>query len=123
LEKACELALSHGEFRLRTVRKLLDRSPPAQTSLPFLDAHPIIRPLDDYARLVTQAIHRQADRSSMSEGLGRHDAGVRASAENEHSPGNMSRQGRDERSTRPRSDYPSSGCSSAEPDSVSPDVF
>jgi len=123
LEKACEIALSHGEFRLRTVRKLLDRSSPAQTPLPFLDAHPIIRPLDDYARLVTQAIHRQADRSSVSEGFGRHDTGVRAAAENEHSPSSMSRRGRDERSTRPRSDYPSSGCSSAEPDSVSPDIF
>jgi transposase len=123
LEKACELALSHDEFSLRTVRKLLDRSSPAQTPLPFLDDHPIIRPLEDYARLVRQAIHRQEDRSSMSEGFGRHGAGVRAAAENEHSPSSANCRGCDERSTRPRSDDPSPGCPSAEPGSVSPDNF
>jgi transposase len=122
LEKACEVALSHGAFRLRTIRTLLNRPGCKQEPLPFLDEHPIIRPLDDYAQIVARAIERrQQDRPSVGEGLQRHGSGVRAAAENEHSPSSTSRQGCDACSTRPRSEYPSSGCSSAEPDSVSPD--
>ncbi len=78
LEKACETALSHGAFRLRTIRKLLGREAAKQEPLPFLEEHPIIRPLDDYAAVVARAIHRQEDRSSLSEGFARHDSGVRA---------------------------------------------
>jgi hypothetical protein len=37
LENACKTALSHGEYRLRTLRQLLKRQPPAQEPLPFLD--------------------------------------------------------------------------------------
>ena len=73
LEKACEIALSHGCYRLRTIRQLLQRQGDKQEPLPFLDEHPLIRPLDDYAAIVTRAIHRQADRSSVSEGFLRHD--------------------------------------------------
>ena len=40
LEKACEIALSHGAFRLRTLRQLLERDAPPQQPLPFLDEHP-----------------------------------------------------------------------------------
>jgi transposase len=120
IERACETALSHGTFRLRTLRQLLKRATPRQEPLPFLDAHPIIRPLDDYAALVARAIHRQGDRSSVSEGFTRHGSGVRASAAD--SPGAPAAyQGCTARSTRPRSGYPSAGCSSAEPASVSPD--
>ncbi|HEX4142046.1 MAG TPA: IS21 family transposase [Pirellulales bacterium] len=121
LEKACEIALSHGAYRLRTLRRLLDRNAAPQTPLPFLEEHPIIRPLDDYAQVVARAIHRQTDRSSMSEGFTRHGSGVRDAVENEHSPSDPSRQSCDARSTRPRPGYPSAGCSSAEPASVSPD--
>jgi transposase len=121
LEKACEIALSHGAYRLRTLRQLLKRQAMPQTSLAFLEEHPIIRPLDDYAQLVARAIHRQADRSSLSEGFARHGSGVRAAAASEHSLGSAGHQGCDARSTRPRSDYPLPGCSSAEPSSVSSD--
>ena len=121
LEKACEIALSHGAYRLRTLRQLLKRQAMPQTSLPFLEEHPIIRPLDDYAQLVARAIHRQADRSSLSEGFARHGSGVRAAADSKHSLGSAGHQGCDARSTRPRSDYPLPGCSSAEPSSVSSD--
>jgi hypothetical protein len=72
LEKACEIALSHGAFRLRTLRKLIGRHAPSQQSLPFLTEHPIIRPLDDYAAIVARAIHRGQDRPSMGEGFTRH---------------------------------------------------
>ncbi|HUE15726.1 MAG TPA: IS21 family transposase [Planctomycetaceae bacterium] len=127
LEKACETALSYGAYRLRTLRQLLKRQAMPQTSLAFLEEHPIIRPLDDYAQLVARAIHRQADhaahgaRSSLSEGFTRHGSGVRAAAASEHSLGSAGHQGCDARSTRPRSDYPLPGCSSAEPGSVSSD--
>ena len=73
LEKACEIALSHGCFRLRTIRQLLQRKAAKQEPLPFLDEHPLIRPLADYAAIVARAIHRQADRPSVGEGFERHD--------------------------------------------------
>jgi transposase len=62
LEKACEIALSYGSFRLKTIRILLQRTAPLQESLPFLDEHPIIRNLSDYAQLVHSALHKEATR-------------------------------------------------------------
>lgn len=115
LEKACEIALSHGAYRLRTLRRLLDRKAAPQMPLPFLEEHPIIRPLDDYAQVVARAIHRQQDRSSMSEGFTRHGW-------TEECPGERvtARQGAAD-VPPPRSGYPLPGCSSAEPGVVSPD--
>jgi transposase len=115
LEKACEIALSHGVYRLRTLHKLLKRQAAPQMPLPFLEEHPIIRPLDDYAQVVARAIHRQSDRSSMSEGFERHDW-------TEERPGERvtARQGAAD-VPPPRSGYPLPGCSSAEPGAVSPD--
>ena len=69
LERACKIALSHGSYRLRTIRQLAQRQADTQQHLPFLDEHPIIRPLDDYAAVVARAIHRQADRPSVGEGF------------------------------------------------------
>jgi hypothetical protein len=69
LEESCAVALSHGAFRLRTLRELLKRRAPAQQPLPFLDEHPIIRPMDDYARVLAAAIRRQTDRPSLDEGF------------------------------------------------------
>lgn len=119
LENACKTALSHGAYRLRALRQLLKHQAPAQQPLPFLDEHPIIRPLGDYAAIVARAIHRQQDRPSMGEGFTRHSSGVRGSYE--ESPGRAINRGLCTFSTRPRSGYPSSGCTSAEPDSISPD--
>src|SRR4029078_11228305 len=60
LENACKTALSHGEFRLRVIRTLLAPQPPlVQGALPFLEAHALIRPLDDYARVVAAALARK----------------------------------------------------------------
>ena len=119
LENACETALSHGCYRLRTIRQLLQRKAEKQQPLAFLDEHPLIRPLDDYASVVAQAIHRQDSCSSMSEGFTRHGSGVRRAQQ--ESPDSMNCQGSSTSSTRPRSGYPSPGCTSAEPGSVSPD--
>jgi len=124
LENACKTALSHGVYRLRVLRQLVKHHAPSQQPLPFLSEHPIIRPLGDYAALVARAIHRQADRPSVGEGFMRHGSGVRGAEDrrmNEESPSRAIDRGFGTFSTRPRSGYPSAGCSSAEPDSVSPD--
>ena len=49
LENACETALSHAAYRLRTIRQLLKRQAPKQKEFEFLEEHPIIRPLSDYS--------------------------------------------------------------------------
>jgi hypothetical protein len=123
LEKACEIALSHGCHRLRTIRKVVQRQADKQQPLPFLDEHPIIRPLDDYAAVVAQAIHRQTSRPSVGEGFERHDrAKASGGCAQEKSPAAPSSAAPGSTDLHPpRPGYPSSGCSSAEPDSVSPD--
>lgn len=119
LEKACESALSHGCFRLRTIRQLLQREAAKQEPLPFLDEHPLIRPLNDYGAIVARAIHRQADRSSVSEGFERHDRTKTKSLTTLPQSGPCSRRQADR--FPPGSGYPSLGCTSAGPNSVSPD--
>jgi transposase len=118
LENACEIALSHGEFRLRTIRQLLKRPGVKQEPLPFLDEHPIIRPLDDYANIVAQALARNAP--AAPDGFVRHDSDVPWQVKAQD-PARASEQGLMASGTRPRSGYPSPGCTAAEPDSVSPD--
>jgi len=118
LEKACETALSHGCYRLRTIRQLLKRESAQQQPLAFLDEHPLIRPLDDYAAIVTRAIHRQADRSSVSEGFQRHDRTKTKSLTALSQPGSLQKTAD---LFPPGSGYPLPGCTSAEPGSVSPD--
>jgi len=49
LERACQIALSHGAYRLRALRELLKRQAREQSSFEFLAEHPIIRPLSDYS--------------------------------------------------------------------------
>jgi transposase len=118
LEKACDIALSHGAFHLRTLRQLLGRHAARQLPLSFLEAHPIIRPLDDYAHVVSAALAR---RSAADERGERHDwTKAPSAATQQNSP-----DGQDHRGTAellpPRSEYPSAGCSPAAPASVSSD--
>ncbi len=50
LDKACKTALSHGAYRLRTIRELLKRDKEDyQEQFEFIEEHPIIRPLKDYS--------------------------------------------------------------------------
>ncbi len=128
LENACEIALANGCWHLKTLRRLLGRKADQQQPLPFLDEHPLIRPLDDYAAVVARAIHRQADRSSLNEGFERHDwTKASASTAQEKSlaaataPTASSSLPGPADLLPPRSGYPSPGCTSAEPNSVSPD--
>jgi len=52
IENACEIALSHDAFRLRTIRKLIQRGGSKQEPLEFIDEHPIIRQMSDYGEFV-----------------------------------------------------------------------
>ena len=56
LEKACEIAISYGSYRLRTLRALLKRPGLKQEQLEFLPEHPLIRPLTDYSRVVRESL-------------------------------------------------------------------
>jgi transposase len=62
IERACDIALSHGAFRLRTLRNLLDRAAPRQEQLPFLDEHTLIRPLSDYQQFVHDTFQKEVHR-------------------------------------------------------------
>jgi hypothetical protein len=50
INAACETALAHGAYRLRTIRTLLKRNVSSrQRQFAFLEEHPVIRPLSDYS--------------------------------------------------------------------------
>ena len=51
IERACCTAHSYGAYRLRTVRKLIDRNAPVQGQFEFLDEHPVIRPIGELFRV------------------------------------------------------------------------
>ena len=55
IEQACELAQSHGAYRLRVIRELIKRKGNKQEQFEFIDQHPIIRRLSDYGDLVRNA--------------------------------------------------------------------
>ena len=58
IERACQVAFSHGAWRLRIIRQLLKRDAPEQETFDFLDEHPIIRPLSDYGKLVSTSFQQ-----------------------------------------------------------------
>jgi transposase len=60
LERACDIAHSHGALRLRTIRQLIDRAIPKQPELAFTDEHPLIRPLSEYQQFVHDAFQKGA---------------------------------------------------------------
>jgi hypothetical protein len=61
IERACQIAQSHGAYRLRSLRQLIEQSSfssgTVQQSL--IQQHPIIRDLGDYGQFVRQAITQQ----------------------------------------------------------------
>ena len=54
IERSCQVAQSHGAYRLRDIRNLLKRleSASEQQSFEFVAEHPLIRPLTDYSQLI-----------------------------------------------------------------------
>jgi transposase len=59
IDHACGLALSSGEYRLRTIRTLISKEAPVQEALPFVEEHPLIRPLADYEQLVSPSLAKE----------------------------------------------------------------
>ncbi len=55
IERACELAQTHGAYRLRVIRELIKRNGSKQEQFEFITKHPIIRQLSDYGDLVRNA--------------------------------------------------------------------
>jgi transposase len=60
LERACDVASSHGAYRLRTLRQLIDREAPRQREFAFIAEHPLIRPMSEYAQFVHDAFQQGA---------------------------------------------------------------
>jgi len=56
IEQACEIALSHHAFRLRTIREIIQKGRSKQGQFEFIDEHPIIRPLTDYGEFVKSCL-------------------------------------------------------------------
>jgi len=59
IEQACQIASTHGAYRLRTIRALIKRQGAKQEGFAFLDEHPIIRSLREYGELVHTAFHQE----------------------------------------------------------------
>ena len=60
LERACDIALSHGAYHLRTLRALLARDAPRQEQFAFLQEHPLIRDLSTYGQFVHDTLQKEA---------------------------------------------------------------
>jgi hypothetical protein len=56
IDNACETALSHGAFRLKTIRDILNRSADKQQQMDFIDEHPIIRDMSSYGEFVRDVL-------------------------------------------------------------------
>jgi hypothetical protein len=59
VDEACRIAHGHGSYRLRCVRKLIEQQPTdrqVQTTMPFIEEHPIIRPLNEYSQWIRDAL-------------------------------------------------------------------
>jgi len=65
LEAACEIAVSYGAYKLRNVRRLMERKAAKQEQLEFMEEHPIIRNLEVYGELVRSAFHSSVPTFSM----------------------------------------------------------
>ena len=55
IEQACEIAQTHGAYRLRAIRELIKRTAPRQNQFEFIERHPIIRGLSEYGELIRNA--------------------------------------------------------------------
>ena len=61
IDEACDIALTHASYRLRTIRQLLKRDLPRQQVLDFMHEHAIIRGLESYGQFVHEAFQREAN--------------------------------------------------------------
>jgi transposase len=59
IERACETAHGYREFRLRTIRVLIERQAARQQQFSFVDRHPIIRDMSEYQQFVHHAFQKE----------------------------------------------------------------
>jgi len=59
VEKACEIAHSHGAYRLRDVRLVIKRQATKQEEFEFAKEHPIIRSMSEYGELVHNSFMKE----------------------------------------------------------------
>jgi hypothetical protein len=62
IEKACETALSYEEFRLKTIRVLIQKRAPKQEEFEFLEEHPMIRNLSEYGDVIRVNFRKEVER-------------------------------------------------------------
>jgi hypothetical protein len=58
IDDACELALSHGAWRLRALRALI-KSRARQQEIQLVQSHPLIRPMADYGRWLKVSFRKE----------------------------------------------------------------
>ena len=58
IDKACEIAVSYGAYRLKNVRQLTQRQAAKQEQLEFMQEHPIIRDISVYGDLVRNSLRK-----------------------------------------------------------------
>jgi hypothetical protein len=57
IDNACEIALSHNAFRLKTLRSIIKQGGNKQHQMDFIDEHPIIRDMSSYREFVREVLH------------------------------------------------------------------
>ena len=59
IEEACRLAVTHGAYRLKAIRRLMERGS-EQEQIAFIDEHPLIRNMSVYGQMVSFGGERRA---------------------------------------------------------------
>ena len=59
IDRACGIAHGHGAYRLRILRALLKRQEVEQPCFDFMNEHPLIRPLSEYANLIHHSFQKE----------------------------------------------------------------
>lgn len=58
IDKACEIAVSYGAYRLKDVRQLVRSNAAKQEQMEFMQVHPMIRSMEVYGDLVRKALRK-----------------------------------------------------------------
>jgi len=58
IDKACEIAVSYGAYRLKNIRHLIKHQAPKQEQLEFMQEHPLIRNMEVYGDLVRTSLRK-----------------------------------------------------------------
>jgi hypothetical protein len=56
IDNACDIALSHNAFRLKTIKYIIKQGGNKQQQMEFIDEHPIIRDVSEYKEFVKKAL-------------------------------------------------------------------